>query len=85
MTVIVAACSAFGITISEAKTEIMCLQTKDGGEVLFAFNAAGQVYKETIEFVYLVGFQRTQRLQHRDHAASSESLRVIQAVQDGNP
>ena len=28
MTVIVAACVAFGLTVSEAKTEIMCLQTK---------------------------------------------------------
>ena len=32
MTVIVTACSAFGLTVSEAKTETMCLQTKDGGE-----------------------------------------------------
>ena len=28
MTVIVSACAAFGLTVSEAKTEIMCLQTK---------------------------------------------------------
>ena len=33
MTVIVTACSAFGRTVPEAKTEIMCLQTKDGGKV----------------------------------------------------
>ena len=30
MTVIVTACSAFGLTVSEAKTEIICLQTKYG-------------------------------------------------------
>ena len=28
MKVIVSACAAFGLTVSEAKTEIMCLQTK---------------------------------------------------------
>ena len=51
MTVIVTACSAFGLTVSEAKTEIMCLQTKGGGKVSFTINAAGQVYNQAIEFV----------------------------------
>ena len=45
MTVIVTACSASGLTVSEAKTEIMCLQTKGGGKVSFTINAASQVYK----------------------------------------
>ena len=53
MTLIVTACSSFGRTASEAKTEIMCLETKDEGKVSFTINAAGQVYKQTIEFVYL--------------------------------
>ena len=35
MTVIVTACSAFGLAVSEAKTEIMCLQTKGGGKMSF--------------------------------------------------
>ena len=55
MTVIVTACSAFGLTVSEAKTEIMWLETKDGGKVSFTTNAAGQIYKQTIEFVQLGG------------------------------
>ena len=55
MTVIVTACSAFGLTVFEAKTEIMCLQIKGGGKVSFTINAASQVYKQTIEFVYLGG------------------------------
>ena len=55
MTVIMAACAAFGLTVSEAKTEIMCLQTKGGGHVPFTVTAAGQVYKQTVEFVYLGG------------------------------
>ena len=72
MTAIVTACSSFGLTVSEAKTEITCLQTKDGGKVSFTINAAGQVYKQTIEFVYLGGaitadrdlsIEITQRLQ----------------------
>ena len=53
MTMIVTACSAFGLMASEAKTEAVCLQTKGGGKMSFAINAAGQVYKQTIEFVYL--------------------------------
>ena len=72
MTLIVTACSALGLTVSEAKTEIMRLQTKGGGEVSFATNAVGQVYKQTIEFVYLggaisahenLGIEITRRLQ----------------------
>ena len=47
MSVIVTACLAFGLTVSEAKTEIMCLQTKGGGKVSFTINAAGQVYKQS--------------------------------------
>ena len=52
MTVIVTACAAFGLTVSEAKTEPMRLQTKGGGHVLFTVSAAGQGYKQTVEFVY---------------------------------
>ena len=55
MTVIVTACSSFGLTVSEAKTEIMCLETKGGAKVSFTINAAGQVYKQKIELVYLGG------------------------------
>ena len=55
MTVIVTACSSFGLTVSEAKTEIMCLETKCGRKVSFTINSAGQVYKQKIEFVYLGG------------------------------
>ena len=55
MTVIVTACAVFGLTVSEAKTEIMCLQTNGGGHVPFTVTASGQVYKQTVEFVYLGG------------------------------
>ena len=40
MTVIVTACSAFGLTVSEAKTEITCRQTKGGGKVSFTIKCS---------------------------------------------
>ena len=54
-TVIVTVCSTFGRAVPEAKTYIMCLQIKGGGKVLLTINAAGQLYKQSIEFVYLGG------------------------------
>ena len=55
ITVIVTACSLLRLSVPEAKTEIMCLQTKGGGKMSFSMNTAGQLYIETIESVYLGG------------------------------
>ena len=57
MAVIVVVCAAFGLTVSEAKTEIMCLRTKSMPEstAIFSVEAAGQVYNQTNELVYLGG------------------------------
>ena len=57
MGVIVVVCAAFGLTISEAKTEIMCLRAKRMPEstATFSVEAAGQVYNQTNDFVYLGG------------------------------
>ena len=57
MEVSVVECAAFGLTVSEAKTEIMCLRAKGMPESTATFNveAAGQVYSQTNEFVYLGG------------------------------
>ena len=46
MGVIVVVCAAFGITVSEAKTEIMCLHAEGMPEstAIFRVEAAGQVY-----------------------------------------
>ena len=54
---IVTVCAAFGLTVSEAKTEIMCLCTRGmpDATATFSVEAAGQVYKQTHEFVYLGG------------------------------
>ena len=55
MGVIVVVCAAFGLTVSEAKTEIMCLRAKGMPEstATFSVEAAGEVYNQTNEFVYL--------------------------------
>ena len=57
MGVIVVVCAAFGLTVSEAKTEIMRLRAKGMPEstAIFSVEAAGQVYNQTNEFVYLGG------------------------------
>ena len=57
MGVIVVVCAAFGLAVSEAKTEIMCLRAKRVLEstAIFSVEAAGQVYNQTNEFVYLGG------------------------------
>ena len=54
---IVVVCAAFGLTVSEAKTEIMYLRTKGVPESTstFSVEAAGQMYNQTNEFVYLRG------------------------------
>ena len=46
-------CATFGLTVSEAKTEIMCLRTRGmpDATATFSVEVAGQVYKQTHEFV----------------------------------
>ena len=57
MGVIVVVCAAFGLTVSDAKTEIMCLRVKGMPEstATYSVEAADQVYNQTNEFVYVVG------------------------------
>ena len=47
----------FGLTVSEAKTEIMYSRTKEMSELtaIFSAEAADQVYNQTNEFVYFGG------------------------------
>ena len=49
MGVIAVVCAVFGLTVLEAKTEIMCLRTKRVPEstAIFSVEAAGQVYNQT--------------------------------------
>ena len=57
MEVIVVVCAAFGLTVAEAETEIMCSRAKGMPEstATLSVDAAGQVYSQTNEFVYLGG------------------------------
>ena len=57
MGVIVVVCAAFGLTVSDAKTEIICLRTKGMPEstATFSVEAASQVYHQTNEFLHLGG------------------------------
>ena len=56
MRVIVAVCAAFGLTILEAKTKVMCLRTKGTPESIatFSVEAAGQVYNQTNDFLCII-------------------------------
>ena len=57
MGVIVVVCTAFSLTVSKAKTEIMYLRAKRMPEstATFSVEAADQMYNQTNEFLYLVG------------------------------
>ena len=58
MGVIAVLCAAFGLAVSEAKTETMCLRTKGMPEattILFSLETDDQVYSQTNEFVYISG------------------------------
>ena len=54
---IVVVCAALGLTVSEDKTEITCLRAKGMPEstAIFSVEAAGQVYNQTNDFVFLGG------------------------------
>ena len=81
MTVIETACAAFRHTVSEAKTEIMCLKTKDGRHIV---TADGHVYVEWSSCVLRWSYQRRQRSQCRDYAVTPDGMVVLPAVQDRN-
>ena len=57
MGVIMVVCAAFSLTVSEAKTEIICLRARGMPEstATFSVGAADQVHNQTNEFIYLEG------------------------------
>ena len=71
MRVIVVVCAAFGLTASEAKTEIMCLCAKGMPEstATFSVEAAGQVYNQTKEFINFDG-----NVNHKAHTQRMAQL-----------
>ena len=55
MTVIVKVCGAFGLTVSETKTETMQMPIPHGLVTPIIINVAGQHYGQTASFIYLGG------------------------------
>ena len=55
MAVIVKVCGAFGLTVSEKKTETMQMPIPHGLVTPITINAAGQHYRQTASFIYLGG------------------------------
>ena len=79
MGVIAVMCAAFGLTVSEAKTEIMCLRAKGMPEstAIFSIEAAGRVYNQTNEFCIPQGQCQTQcRPVHRGRPEHKQ--RIVQ-------
>ena len=54
-TVFVEVFGAFGLTISENKTETMCMPIPRAPATKIVFNATGQQYRQTTSFTYLGG------------------------------
>ena len=67
---------AFGLTVSEAKTEIMCLRAKGMPEstAIFSVVAAGEVYDKTHEFGYLGGTSTTMPTVHRGRPLHTQRM-----------
>ena len=82
MTVIVTACAAFGLTVSEAKTEIMCLQTKGGGtRAVHRFCSRPGVLTNGRVCVLGRGYQRRLGPQKcRDDASNPEGMGVLRTL-----
>ena len=55
MAVFVEVFGAFGLTISESKTETMCMPIPRAPATKIVFNATGQQYRQTTSFTYLGG------------------------------
>ena len=55
MHVVVKVCGAFGLTVSEKKTETMCMPPPRTSTATVEVEAAGQRYRQTDSFVYLGG------------------------------
>ena len=71
--VIVTACSAFGFTVSEAKTDILCLQNKRWGEGVVHYQCSRPGIQTNNRVCVLGrGYRRAKRTLHRNNGASSE-------------
>ena len=55
MAIFVEVFGTFGLTISESKTQTMCMPTPRAPATKIVFNASGQQYRQTTSFTYLGG------------------------------
>ena len=87
MGVIVVVCAAFGLTVSEAKTEIMCLRARGMPEstATFSIEAAGQVYNQTNKFVYLVPRRKRQPKCGPVHGGRPTRTQRMVQLPEGHP
>ena len=79
-------CAAFDLTVSEAKTEIMCLRAKGMPEstATFSVEAASQVYNQMNGFVYLGGNVKPQcQPVHRGRPAHTQRMVQLLEVHPG--
>ena len=79
MDVIVIVCVAFGLTVSEVNTEIICFSTKGMPEETTISNveAAGHMYNQTNEFVYL-GERQPQKYRSVHRGRPAHTQRMVQ-------
>ena len=80
MGVIVVVCAAFGLTVSEAKTEIMCLRAKVMPEstVTFSVETAEQMYNQTKEFVCIPRGKRQPKCRPVHRGRPAHTQRMVQ-------
>ena len=75
MTIVVDVCAAFGLTVSERKTEVMCVPPPNQQAPSVAIEAAGQRYRQVNSFVYLGS------MVSHDASMSAEIERRVRAAQ----
>ena len=82
MGIIVVVYAAFGLTVSEVKTEIICLRTEGMLEVttIYSVETAGQMDNQTNGFAYLGKCQPRCRPVHRGRPAHMQQMAQLPEV-----
>ena len=63
MDVVVEVCRAFALTLSERKTETMCMPSPRTPRALVRVEAAGQIYKQVQYFAYLETLDKVEHIE----------------------
>ena len=85
MAVFVEVFGTFGLTVSESKTETMCMPIPRAPATKIVVNATGQQYRQTTSFIYLRGtVTETPNLSvRRDQPADPRGVDGLQALHAG--